>query len=60
MFQFAFDGALFTLKQKSPAITPLFTLPPAIRATAHTVPYILFKLFVNLLAGRGFSPAPLS
>lgn len=28
MFQFALEGALFTLKAKSPALAPLFTLPP--------------------------------
>lgn len=38
MFQFALDGALFTLKQKRPEATPLFTSPPEIRAHAHTVP----------------------
>ena len=30
MFQFALEGALFTLKAKSPALAPLFTLPPRI------------------------------
>lgn len=43
MFQFAFDGALFTLKQKRPEATPLFTLPPEIRAHAHTVPMVLYS-----------------
>jgi hypothetical protein len=28
MFQFAFDGELFTLKYREPALRPLFTLPP--------------------------------
>ena len=32
MFQFAFDGALFTLKQKRPEAVPLFTKPPETRA----------------------------
>jgi hypothetical protein len=50
MFQFAFDGALFTLKQKRPEATPLSTLPPEIRAHAHTVPmvfYIVLLLFIS-------------
>ena len=46
MFQFAFDGALFTLKQKRLEAVPLFTLPPEIRAHAHTVPIYSF-LFVS-------------
>jgi len=28
MFQFAFDGELFTLQYRAPALRPLFTLPP--------------------------------
>lgn len=43
MFQFAADGALFTLKQKRPEAIPLFTLPPEIRARAHTVPMFLYS-----------------
>ena len=36
MFQFAFDGALFTLKQKRPEAAPASTPPPENRA--HTPP----------------------
>lgn len=47
MFQFAFDGALFTLKQKRPEAVPLFTLPPEIRAHAHTIPIYSFYSLVS-------------
>ena len=46
MFQFAFDGALFTKKQKRPEAVPYGTLPPESRAHAHTIPIYSF-LFVS-------------
>ena len=33
LFQFEFEGRLFTLKQNTPQIAPLFTLPPRISPT---------------------------
>ena len=68
MFQFALDGALFTLKARSPALAPLFTLPPEIRAHRPYSPLyqiLVYCPLVKLLSwipmqGRGFSPAPLS
>ena len=46
MFQAAHDGAAATWKQKRPEAVPLFTLPPEIRAHAHTIPIYSF-LFVS-------------
>ena len=46
MFQFAVDGALFTLKQKRPEAVPEPTEPPERRAHAHTIPIYSF-LFVS-------------
>ena len=36
MFQFEFDGALFTLQYRAPALRPLFTLPPTYSARQET------------------------
>lgn len=39
MLLFTFDGALFKFSAKTPALTPLFQLPPRIADTALTLSY---------------------
>ena len=47
LFQFEFDGALLTLKQKTPSLAPLLTLPPRISDSDKKSTYSLFLSFVT-------------
>ena len=59
IFQFAFEGALLTLNANSPLATPLFTLPPDNKASAHTIPLMpALLLNATYLRRERFPPAP--